>query len=300
MRHPRLPLLVRMLVAIAAPALALVAGPRAAVAHPVVTIWNGPATPDGSVINAVNLGQNLLFTNVTITADNEVRYPEAVNIGTSTFGTNARNITHTAPTLSVLGDIRIGTGNFGANGSHVALSAAIRDQAGALIASASRLPGIASTVSVGSNAANLQQAIWFTQSSAGISTITAPFGSATSLAFDSDTRMILSGGQVSGSVAMNHASSLLELHGSLFELDTGPGFIVIGKGPVNALSGQLRGTLDSGETMLVSFTQGGPGRIQIYAPQVPTGDALWIGVAGALALAGTVALRRRRAGAQTI
>lgn len=294
MRRPRFELPARKLVAFGVAALALLAAPRVAGAHPVVTIGNGPAAPDGSYINATNLRQNLLFTNVTVTAENEVRYPDVVNIGTTTFGTNSRNITHTAPTLSVLADVQIGNGNFDANNSHVNLSAAIRDQAGALIASAARLPGVAATVSVGNNAANLQQAIWFTQSSAGVSTVTALFGSSTSLVFDSDTRLILSGGQVSGSVAMNHAGSLLELHGSIFELDTGPGFIVIGKGPVNALSGQLRGKLDSGETMLVSFTQGGPGRIQIFAPQVPIGDATWIGVVGALGLVGSFALRRRR------
>lgn len=102
-----------------------------------------------------------------------------------------------------------------------------------------------------SNAASLQQAIWFTQSSAGLSTVTAPFGTSTSLGWRA----------------------------------------------VNPLAGQLRGTLESGEAMLVSFTQGGPGRIQIFGPAVPTAGETLLGVAAALALAGSLALRARCANA---
>lgn len=297
MQPRRLVPLARMIGGLCTPVLALATAAGTAEAIPVVHVWNSPPTPDGAYVNAPNLAQNMFFTSVTLTADSEVRYLEAVNLGSTPFGTNSNHITHTAPTLTILADIRIGNGNFSANVSHVNLSGSIRNQAGASIASAARLPGITSTVSIASNAANLQQAVWFTQSSAGVSTVTAPFGTSTSLTFDSDTHMILSGGQVSGSVAMNHASSLLELRGSGFEIDTGSGFVPIGWRAVNALSGQLRGTLDSGDAILVSFTQGGPGRIQIFGPAVPTAGETLLGVAAALALAGVVALRAHRANA---
>lgn len=272
--------------------LAFAAASRGAGALPLVQIGNGPPQVDGSYLNATNLGQQLFFTDVNIVADSEVRYAEAVNIGTATFGTNARTITHTAPTLTVLGDVRIGTGNFIANASHASLSGSVRSVAGALIASPSRFAGsTATTIGVASNAADLQQAIWLTQASAGVSTVTAPFGSATSLVFDSDTELVLSGGLLSGSVAMNHASSRFEIHGHSFLLDSTP----VGSGPITPLAGQLQGTLASGDPFAVGFTQGAPGQIELVSSiAVPLPGALGLGAAIGLGLLGSLALRRGR------
>ena len=120
-----------------------------------------------------------------------------------------------------------------------------------------------------SNAANLQQALWLTQSSSGVSTINAAFGTARGLSFDYDTVMDLSGGLLSGAVTMNDAASALTLHGYGFELDTGSGFASIGNGGIAALSGQLKGFLDSGDAFDISFTQGLSGQISVQGALVP-------------------------------
>jgi hypothetical protein len=273
-------------------ALALGVAPPAAAALPLVQVGNGPQQPDGSYINAINLAQNLFFIAVPITAETEIRYAEAVDIGTTTFGPNNRDITHTAPLVTILGDVRIGNAGFFNVGASLALSGSIREIGGALVTNPLRVSGDAASVSVDSHAASLQQALLFTRTSAGVSAVTATHGSAAGLAFDYDTEMILSGGQLSGSVAMNHAASRLEIHGRGFRLDGGSGFAAAGSGPVTPLAGQLEGTLDSGDDFLVSFTQGAPGQIELVSSsEVPLPWAVrWVAAATLLVL-GAYALR---------
>jgi hypothetical protein len=258
---------------------------------PLVQVGNGPHQPDGSYINATNLAQNLFFIAVPITAENEIRYAETVDLGTTTFGPSRFDVTHTAPLVTVLGDVTIGNAGFFTASASLGLSGSIRAIGGALVTAPNRVSGNATAVSVGANAASLQQALQFTKDSAGVSTVTAPAGSASSLAFDYDTEMILSGGQLSGSVAMNHAASRLEVHGRLFRLDGEP----VGSGPLAPLAGQLEGTLASGDAFLVSFTQGAPGQIELVSSTaVPVPRSAGLVIAATLAVIGLSLLRRAK------
>lgn len=270
-------------------ALAIGMTPPTAGAVSIVSIGNGVPAPDGSYQNASNIAQLLFFTNASIVADNEVRYLETVDIGTSTFGTNSFSIFNTAPKTSILGDVAIGNASFTVTSSLLDLAGSFSRVNGAL--NSVQLTGNATNVSVISNTASLQQAIYFTKTSTGLSTITAPFGSATSLTFDYDTKMILSGGLLSGAVAMNNPGSGLELHGHTFELDTGTGFSPFGSGSVSAAAGQLRGYLDSGDFFTVGFTQVAVGQITTFDSAVPLPSAVWLFGSGLLGLMG---LARRK------
>jgi hypothetical protein len=177
-------------------------------------------------VNATNIASTLAFTNVGITATSEIDYVDPVNLGSTVqFGPTYYNLTNTAPITSIQANVTFSSypfAVFSSVSSQVNLAASFYNASNALLGP-SQLTGNAESVNVLSNSANLQQAIDFTQSSLSQSTITAPFGTATSLAFNSDANMILSGGLLSGSVAMNQANSHLELVGSNFQLNTGSG-----------------------------------------------------------------------------
>ena len=193
-------------------------------------------------------------------------------------------LSNTAPTTSILANVTWSDNTDGAfvvNSSQVNLSAGFYTASNALLGSA-QLSSSATSVSVLSNNANLQQAIDLTQTSSGPSNITAAFGTASSLAFDNDTNMILSGGLLSGSVAMNQPNSKLELLGYNFELNTGTGFVGIGSGPITVTSGQLEGTLSSGNPFLISFTQDEPGQITVVP--IPGSASLLLTALGGLGL----------------
>jgi hypothetical protein len=97
------------------------------------------------------------------------------------------------------------------------------------------------------------------------------------LVFSYDTTMILSGGLLSGSIAMNNTSSLLQMLGSGFQLNTGAGFQAFATGSISALSGQLTGFLNSGDAFAVSFTQAAPNQISVVnSSVVPVPGAVWL------------------------
>jgi hypothetical protein len=175
---------------------------------------------------------------------------------------------------TVLFDVGIGNGGFVVQSSQLDLSGNFTRVNGPL--NLAQLQGSATTVNVQSNAASLQQALQFTNASAGPSTVNAPFGTASSLAFDYDTSMILSGGLLSGPIAMNNTSALLQMLGYGFQLDTGAGFQPLATGSISALSGQLTGFLNSGNAFAVSFTQAAPNQISVVNSSVPVPAAAWL------------------------
>lgn len=276
--------------------LVAIAGSHGAAAASIINIWNGAASGDGSYLNSGNIANTLAFTNVNVSATQEIRYIETVNLANGSFGQTFFNLTNTAPKTTVSGDVTMGFGNFVVTSATIDLDGRLYAGYGVgtfdgSLLGATRLTGNATTVNVLSNTGNLQQAIFLTQTSPGLSTINAAFGSASSLSFNMDTQMFLSGGLLSGAVAMNHANSYLELHGYNFELDAGSGFTGIGSGPISAMSGQLRGYLNSGDSFNVSFTQGSAGRINVVSA-VPVPGAAWLLTS---ALAGLSVLRRKNA-----
>ena len=249
--------------------------PQNALAVSVVSVGNGVAAGDGSYLNAFNIAQTLFFTTVNVVASSEVRYVDPVNLGTSGFGTNSFNLSSTAPLTSVLADVGIGNAQFIVQSAQLDLAGNFTRVDGPL--TLTHLQGSATTVNVQSNAASLQQALQFTNLSAGQSTVNAAFGTASSLVFSYDTTMILSGGLLSGLIAMNNTSALLQMLGYGLQLDTGAGFQALATGSISALSGQLTGFLNSGDAFTVSFTQAAPNQISVVnSSVVPVPGAVWL------------------------
>jgi hypothetical protein len=224
-------------------------------------------------------------------ATSAIEYVDAVNLGSTTqFGPAYFDLFNTAPITSIENNILWDSFNadegFSINSAQVNLSGAFTDYSSGAMIGASQLTGNATTVSVLSNAANLQQALDFTQTASSPATVNATLGTASSLSFNEDTKMVLSGGLLSGTVAMNDAAASLVLEGSGFELNTGSGFHPVG-GAISATSGQLEGVLDSGNSFTISFTQSAPGQISV----VPLPASVWMLLGG---LSGLGAMIRRR------
>ena len=261
-----------------------------------INIWNGAAQPDGSYVNAQNLANTLSFSPLSLLASNDINVLDNVNVSNGIFGLTTNNMTWIAPTINVNYNVTTGTGGLALNATTVNLTGDIFNYStSSQLMDATHLTGTATTVNVLNNGANLQQALDLTSSSAGLSTINASFGNASSLAFDYDTSMILSGGQLSGNVTMNNTAAQLNLHGHAFEINTGTGFSPFGSGSIAAASGQLRGYLDSGDAFTVAFTQAATGQITTFdsAPlaTVPLPSAVWLFSFG---LMGLVGLARRK------
>jgi len=257
-------------------ALASSMAPQLARAVPItVTIGNGPQTANNW--NAQYLTDNLVYTNITIQASNSIDIVDNVDLSTSSFGTPAYDVTLSAPVLNLNNNMNMSMfGGLTLNVNTINMAADITSGGGLI--DPARLFDTATQINVLNNAANLQQAIDLASPTAP-STINAQFGNATSLAFNADKHMILSGGLLSGTVAMNSVNSTLVLHGHDFQLNTGAGFADIGTGLIGATSGQLHGFLDSGNTFAVSFSQGTSGQISLVSSSisaVPELGTVWL------------------------
>lgn len=275
---------VRILVLVAGLA---AASDSAASSHVDVGIWNGSPQPNGSLINATTLANVLVGANVNINAHNSVNILEDVDLSMGGPGgafVTAGFLRFIAPTSRILGSVTLGNGNFQLQTPTVELAAAVLDMSGDPV-SASRFFGmpasIVTSVSVTSNAAFLQQAVGIAGAGAVIDAVA---GSSSSLDVNKAVTMNLSGGEVSGSVALSHADAAIFLFGSAFALDTGGGFLPIGAGPVPATAGSLQGVFASGEPFSFSFTQLAGGQLTI----VPEPGTL------ALVATGLALLARRR------
>lgn len=257
--------------------------PQSALAALVVNIGNGPDLVDGTYLNAQNIADNLVFTSISVQADNEIKYLETVDLGTSSYGIPGFNLANTAPKISILADVTFSNfQSLGLSANQIDLAGRIYGAGGALM-NRDYISVSAASVNVLSNHASLQQALDLANVSWTQSTVMAAFGTADSLAFDYDTRMLLSGGLLSGTVAMNNLAARFELDGHDFQLDTGSGFQAMGSGSIGATSGQLKGFLASGNSFSVNFTQGAPGQISVVS-SIPIPGTAWLFGIGLLGL----------------
>jgi hypothetical protein len=116
-----------------------------------------------------------------------------------------------------------------------------------------------------------------------------PGGGRFTLALFGGTEVSVSSGVIDAPGTVEVAdSALLTLFGTGFEVDTGSGFQSVGSGALAALTGLLRGTLDSGDPFEFTLFQGGGGF---------TGQILLVPEASStlLLLAGLAGLGARRA-----
>lgn len=260
----------------------------------IVNIGNGASLPDGSYVNAQSLANTMSFSVATVQASSDINVLDDVNFSLGFLGTTSGNMFWLAPTINASHNVTMGNGALQLQASTVNLNGNIYGATGALLDS-SKLSGMATTVNVQGNAADIQQAVYLTQYSSGLSTINVAAGTAAhGLSVNVDTSLLIHGGALSGTFALNNQYSSLSLFGHGFELDTGEGFAAIGSGDIGNLSGLLRGYLDSGDAFSLSFTQASANQIHLFSTsEVPIPN---VSMLFALSLAGLMAkaVRRRR------
>src|SRR5262245_59878166 len=93
-------------VVLAAALLLLTIAPAVAVTS--VTIGNGPASPDGSYLNAGNIANTLAFTNVNVTATSDITIADNIDISTGQFGPTFFNLSLSAPVINLTHNIVVG------------------------------------------------------------------------------------------------------------------------------------------------------------------------------------------------
>ncbi len=132
----------------------------------IVSIGNGPNTPDGSYINAGSLADTLFSSNVTLSATSQVAIVDDISLATSPSfnATTLGSLTLQAPTVSIGGNVSMGEGNVILDGSTLDLAGAFSSGGSALCTAPSssactRLTGTATQVNVLGSSANLAQAM---------------------------------------------------------------------------------------------------------------------------------------------
>jgi len=76
-----------------------------------VSIGNGTASPDGTYLNAGNVASTLAFTNVTVTATNNIDVVDSIDLSTSQFGPTFGDLILNAPTVNLNNNMVIGSGH---------------------------------------------------------------------------------------------------------------------------------------------------------------------------------------------
>ena len=123
-----------------------------------VTIGNGPSVSD-TYFNAQDLADNLVFTNMTISAPRTVIIEEDIDISVSSFGSVTGNLTLAAPVVEIRGHVKWGAGAAGVNASTLILNGRFYKPSNP---SASVLSfGSTALVQVVSDRAHLQEALNF-------------------------------------------------------------------------------------------------------------------------------------------
>ena len=152
--------------------------------------------------------------------------------------------------------------------------------------------GVTGTVNVASTA-SLDQAIDLAAIGATVSVLDGLYLDVIldkSVVFElqGDTEASFENGLLDATELRALGSSLLTITGSGFEVDTGGGFAPVGAGQLAALTGTLRGSLESGDFFEATFLQGGgefTGAI-VLVPEPSTVVLLAVGLAA-------LAVRRR-------
>jgi fibronectin-binding autotransporter adhesin len=132
-----------------------------------VTISNAAASPDGSVLNAANMANTLDFTNVAVSATNNIDIGDNINLSVGSFGPTAGSLSLTAPTINFTHNVVFGSGNISFNAPVVNVSGEATAASGALLG-AGRVNGTGTTINVLGNTASLQQAMDLSSSSSPV------------------------------------------------------------------------------------------------------------------------------------
>ncbi len=126
-----------------------------------VQIGNGPASPDGSYLNAQNIAATLAFTNVSVVATNSIAVVDPVDLSTGTFGPAFGSLGLQAPTVDINNSLNMSTASFIGlpNVATVNLSAKITTGSVMFNAAHYLNSGSITAVNVQTNSASIQQAV---------------------------------------------------------------------------------------------------------------------------------------------
>ena len=139
---------------------AVASGPPA-----VVTIGNDPTNGslDGSYVNAQDIANNLVFTNVDIQATQEIDFADPIDLSTSVYGTPGFDLSLEAPVCNVAGSVNFSHyGTLLLNCGTLNLNAKFTSDGGLLT---QRFFSSAAHVNVLGTGASLQQAVDYSRAS---------------------------------------------------------------------------------------------------------------------------------------
>lgn len=297
----------------------LVASSPAAALPLVVTIGNGPSNNQtGDYVNAGELAQTLVFTSVTIAADEIVRVEADVDLSESIlFGQTLFDLFLQAPErIELLGDLEMGAGSVALNAPELRLEGILRDASGSEL-DQSRLASPASAFVVGVGGSVQQASLMALENPSQPTSILVDGASDSNLIqvwsnvalelrsgfvenltlYSSGSQLDWRGGQV-GEAGLFGFGGTIRIHGSQFE--RGP-FTVCANIPPSGwtpappsqtnVGACLRGVLASGEPFLVTVNFAGTVELVAASPPAPVpGPGLWI----LPALAGAAGFMQRR------
>src|ERR1035437_10212680 len=138
-----------------------------------VSIGNGPAQVNGSYVNAQNIADELVGTNITIQATSQINIVDPSDLATSLTGTPQFNLTLIAPNCNVREDL-----NLAAVGNRIldcnTLNLNARITSGGTSIDPNRVVSTATQVNVLGNTASIQQAIDSSSSSSPVTVQVSP------------------------------------------------------------------------------------------------------------------------------
>ena len=207
-----------------------------------VSIGNAAEAPDGSYRNAQNIADYLTFTNVTVSATSNIDIVDAIDLGTSIFGTPNNTLYLQGSTLNLNHNVDMGLNNLLSVGAGT-VNLAAKISSGANPIDPSRVSGSAATqINVLANTASIQQAVDLSAPFSPVMVQVSPGQYTESIAINKECTVRLS----AGNATMLKAGTLSVAGGAKIDVTdnrmavTGMPVGTFGGGAYNGVSGLIQ------------------------------------------------------------